>query len=407
MTNTLNRIKEWFDRNFQSEKSFDLGPFAVMAGLIIIGFIFQMANENFLTPLNLTNLLSQISSIGILSVGVILVLLIGEIDLSIGAVSGATAAIMAVLVKTYGVPSILAILTAIAAGMLIGALQGFFIVKANIPSFVVTLAGQLVWQGVQLLVLGATGTINLRDPLIKGIANELVSPWLGWLMGGVAVILIIAHTYKRRTSRVEADLSTEPFSMTVARVLLISVAILTVTGLMNIDRSQLAQGEPIRGIPTAVLIFISFVVIFHIIITKTVFGRHIFTIGGNVEAARRAAIEVDKVRIWVFSLCSGIAACGGIVSASRLIAVNYGSGGGSVVLNAIAAAVIGGTSLFGGRGSVWAALLGALVIGSISNGMDLLSFPSSIKFIVTGTVLLLSVIIDATSRDRMKSSGKG
>jgi len=407
MANTLDRVKEWFDRNFQSEKTFDLGPFAVMAGLIIIGFIFQIANENFLTPLNLTNLLSQISAIGILSVGVILVLLIGEIDLSIGAVSGATAAIMAVLVKTYGVPSIFAILAAIVSGMLIGALQGFFIVKANIPSFVVTLAGQLIWQGVQLLVLGATGTINLRDPLIKGIANELVSPWLGWFIGMGAVILIIAHTHKRRASRVKADLPTEPFSMTIARVLLISVAILTVVGLMNIDRSQLSQGEPIRGIPTAVLIFLSFVVIFHIITTKTVFGRHIFTIGGNVEAARRAAIEVDKVRIWTFSLCSGIAACGGIVAASRLIAVNYGSGSGSVVLNAIAAAVIGGTSLFGGRGSVWAALLGALVIGSISNGMDLLSFPSSIKFIVTGTVLLLSVIIDATSRDRLKSSGKG
>ena len=403
MNKILDKTKKWMKGISQSKESVNLGPFAVIVGLIIIGFIFQLANENFLTPLNITNLLSQIAAIGILSVGTILVLLIGEIDLSIGAVSGATAAIMAVLITTYNVPSIIAIFTAILVGMLIGALQGVFIVKVNVPSFVVTLAGQLIWQGVQLFVLGDSGTINLRDPIIQGVANALVPPWLGWIIGVVAVSFIVIHAFVERNSRKKAGLSYKPLSLAIGRVALISAAILTAIGLMNIDRSQLAQVDPIRGIPSATLIFISFVVIFHIVTTKTVFGRHIFTIGGNVEAARRAGIRIDKVRIWVFALCSGIAACGGIVAASRLIAVNYGSGGGSIVLNAIAAAVIGGTSLFGGKGSVWAALLGGLVIGSISNGMDLLSFPSSTKFIVTGTVLLLSVIIDATSRQRRTS----
>lgn len=403
MNKILDKTKQWMKGISQSNESVDLGPFAVIMGLIIIGFIFQLANENFLTPLNITNLLSQIAAIGILSVGTILVLLIGEIDLSIGAVSGATAAIMAVLITTYNVPSIFAIFAAIIVGMLIGALQGVFIVKVNVPSFVVTLAGQLIWQGVQLFVLGDSGTINLRDPLIQGVANALVPPWLGWVIGIVAVSFIVIHAFVERNSRIKADLPYKPLSLAIGRVALISAAILTAVGLMNIDRSQLAQVDPIRGIPAATLIFISFVVVFHIVTTKTVFGRHVFTIGGNVEAARRAGIRIDKVRIWVFALCSGIAACGGIVAASRLIAVNYGSGGGSIVLNAIAAAVIGGTSLFGGKGRVWAALLGGLVIGSISNGMDLLSFPSSTKFIVTGTVLLLSVIIDATSRQRRTS----
>ncbi len=391
---------------FAPLKSSDLGSFAVLGGLVIIGIIFQIANHNFLTPLNLANLMAQISAIGILSVGIVLILLIGEIDLSVGAVSGATAAVMAVLATTYHVPSILAILIAILMGVLIGASHGYFVAKIHVPSFVVTLSGLLVWQGVQLLVLGDTGTINLRDPTIRGIANTLVPTWLGWLIGIVAVIVVIYSTFRGRRRREQAGLSLQPMSMVVSRLLLISLGILVGIGIMNIDRNQVPQGEPIQGIPSSVLIFLGFVVVFHLITRYTMFGRHIYTVGGNVEAARRASIDVDGVRIWVFALCSGIAACGGIVFASRLIAVNYGSGGGTILLNAIAAAVIGGTSLFGGRGSTWSALLGALVIGSINNGMDLLSFPSSIKYIVTGLVLLLAVILDSISRERRKRAGK-
>lgn len=407
MSKQINQTRAWILGYFHNIESTDFGSFAVIVGLIIIALIFQIANENFLTPLNLTNLMAQISAIGVLSVGVILVLLIGEIDLSVGAVSGATAAIMAVLATVYRVPSVLTILIAILVGLLIGALQGFFVAKIHVPSFIVTLAGLLFWQGLQLFVLGETGTINLRDPVLAGIANTLIPPWLGWLIGIVAVLVVIYTTFRSRRTRERAGLSLQPLSIVISRLALISVAILFSIGLMNIDRNQFSQGQPIRGVPSSVFIFISFVVIFHVITRYTYFGRHIYTVGGNAEAARRASIEVDTVRIWVFSLCSGIAAVGGIVFASRLIAVNYGSGGGSVLLNAIAAAVIGGTSLFGGRGSTWSALLGALVIGSINNGMDLLSFPSSIKYMVTGVVLLLAVILDSVTRERRKRTGRG
>jgi len=390
----------------QSIESSDLGSLAVLGGLVIIAILFQIANQNFLTPLNLANLMAQISAIGILSVGIVLILLIGEIDLSVGAVSGATSAVIAVLVTVYHVPSLLAILIAILMGFLIGATHGYFVAKIHVPSFVVTLAGLLVWQGVQLLVLGDTGTINLRDPLLKAVANTLVPPWLGWLMGVIAVLVVIYSAFRGRRGRERAGLTLQPMSLVISRLLLISLGILIAIEIMNIDRNQLPQGEPIRGLPSSVLIFIVFVIVFHILTRYTMFGRHIFTVGGNVEAARRASIDVDAVRIWVFALCSAIAACGGLVFASRLIAVNYGSGGGSVLLNAIAAAVIGGTSLFGGRGSTWSALLGALVIGSINNGMDLLSFPSSVKYIVTGLVLLLAVILDSISREQRKRAGK-
>jgi D-xylose transport system permease protein len=407
MAKFLDDTKTWVGDYVQSIESSDLGSFTVVGGLVIIAIIFQVANSNFLTPLNITNLMAQISATGIICVGVILVLLIGEIDLSVGAVSGATAAIMAVLATTYRVPSIVAILGAILTGLVIGALQGYFVAKIHVPSFIVTLAGLLVWQGVQLLVLGESGTINLRNPLIASVANALVPPWLGWLIGICAVLVVTYSTFRGRRTRERAGLSVPPISLTISQILLIAIAILVGIGLMNIDRNQLPQGEPIRGMPTAVLLFIVFVVLFHLITRYTMFGRYLFTVGGNAEAARRASIDVAAIRIWAFSLCSGVAACGGIVFASRLIAVNYGSGGGSVLLNAIAAAVIGGTSLFGGRGSTWSALVGAMVIGSINNGMDLLSFPSSVKYIVTGIVLLLAVILDSISRERRKRAGKG
>jgi D-xylose transport system permease protein len=388
-------------------KSMDFGALPVLVGLALIAVAFQLANPNFLTPLNLTNLMAQISGTGIISVGVILVLLIGEIDLSVGSVSGMTAAIMAVLATVYHLPTVLAIFIAIFAGILVGTIQGFFVAKVHVPAFVVTLAGLLVWQGAQLLVLGDAGTINLRDPMIKAIANALLPPWLGWGMGVVAAAVVVISSLRGRRKRARAGLVVQSISLEIARLVFITFGILFAIWIMNNDRNQLATGQPIRGVPACVLIFIGFVILFYLITHYSVFGRHIFTVGGNAEASRRASIDVDAVRMIVFALCSGISACGGIVFASRLNAVNYGSGGGSVMMNAIAAAVIGGTSLFGGRGSTWAALLGALVIGSINNGMDLLSFPSSIKYIVTGVVLLLAVILDAVSRERRRRAGKG
>ena len=385
----------------------DVSSYGILIGLILIWVVFELANKSFLAPLNLANMLSQISSIGILSVGVILVLLIGEIDLSIGAASGFTAGIMTVLSVNLRFPGIAAILLAILLGLTIGAIQGFWIAKVHVPSFIVTLAGLLVWQGGLIYFIGESGTLNLRDPIITGIANTSLPVWAGWALGIISILTITLTSFGGRNLRARAGLPVKPISMVIAQLLIISIAILVVIGLMNINRSLISTNKPIQGVPSAFLVFLGFVTVFHWITRYTTLGRHIYAVGGNPEAARRASIDVDKIRIIVFTLCSGIAACGGIVAASRLYAMDTGSGSGDVLLNAIAAAVIGGTSLFGGRGTIWSALLGALIIGSINNGMDLLSFPSSIKYVITGCVLLLAVTIDSTSRARRQRSGKG
>ena len=245
---------------FRAVAAADTGSFAVLLGLLLIIVIFQLANNNFLRPLNITNLMVQISSIGILSVGVVLILLIAEIDLSVGAVSGLTAAIMGVLSVTFGVPSIIAILIAILSGLIIGALQGFIIAKLHVPSFIVTLAGLLFWEGGQIYVLGQRGTLNLRDPLLTSIANGLVPPWLGWLIGIISVLLIIFSSFRARAERSRAGLIVQPFSIMIGRLALISIVILGAVGLMNIDRNPRVGGLPIRGVPMAVGFFIGFVV---------------------------------------------------------------------------------------------------------------------------------------------------
>jgi D-xylose transport system permease protein len=384
----------------------DIGSLPVLVGLVLIGVVFQLANPNFLTPVNLTNLMSQIAAVGTLSVGVTRVLLLGEIDLSVGAVSGFCAAIMAVLSVKIGLPGPLAVLLAILAGVLIGAFQGFWFACLHVPSFVVTLAGYLGWQGALLYVLGGTGTVNLTDPFIIGLANTRLSLALGWAVGIIFVLLDTLLELRQRRQRAAAGLPVQSMGALIGRLALVAAALLIAVGIMSVNRNPVKGGIPIQGVPLGVLILIAFIVILDLVTRRTPFGRHLFAVGGNAEAARRAGINVDRMRIAAFTLCSGLAACGGVLAGSRLLAVNQSSGSGDVLLNAIAAAVIGGTSLFGGRGSTWAALLGALVIGAIANGMDLLAFASSVKFMVTGAVLLLAVTIDAYARSRRLQTGR-
>ncbi|HNM98684.1 MAG TPA: sugar ABC transporter permease, partial [Marmoricola sp.] len=356
----------------------DIGSLPVLLGLILIGAVFQYANHNFLTPLNLTNLLVQITAVGTIAVGIVPVLLIGEIDLSVGAVSGLCAGIMAVLSVKSGLPSALAILIAIGAGAAIGLLHGWWLAKLRVPSFVVTLAGLLGWQGALLYVLGSTGTINLNDPIVTGLANTRLPVLLGWLLGALAILLYAGVRIRQRQQKVRAGLPTHSLWLTIGYILIVAVPLAGAIALMSVNRNP-NPNVPITGIPLGVLIFLAFILLFDFVTQRTRFGRYIFAVGGNAEAAHRAGINVELVRILVFVLCSTLAACGGILAASRLYAVNQSSGGGDLLLNAIAAAVIGGTSLFGGRGSTWSALLGALVIGAIANGMDLLAFASSIR----------------------------
>lgn len=389
----------------QRISSGEVGSLPVIIGLIFIGIIFQAANSNFLTPLNLTNLMSQIAWTGMISVGLVMVLLLGEIDLSAGATSGLAGGVMAVLSVHMGLPGPIAILGGLLTGVAIGLLQGWWFAQLHVPSFIVTLGGSLIWTGGLLYVLGSTGTINLNDPVITGMANYLLPVPIGWAICVVGLIVYWVTTLNTRRRRQAQGIETESMGSLLTRGVVITVMILGAVGLMSVNRNT-GRPVPIQGIPLGVVIFIAFVIIFDFVTTRTKFGRYIFATGGNAEAARRAGINVSHIRIWVFTLGSTMAAAGGLLAASRLYAVNQSSGAGDVTMNAIAAAVIGGTSLFGGRGSTWSALLGALVIGAIANGMDLLALPSSIRFMVTGAVLLLSITIDAYTRARQERSGR-
>jgi D-xylose transport system permease protein len=374
----------------------ELGSLPIVLGIAIIWLIFWIANDRFLSPGNLTNLVLQVAGFGTISIGVVLVLLLGEIDLSVGTLSGLCAAIMAVLNVQHGVPGWLAVLTGLAVGAVIGAFQGFWTTRFRIPAFVVTLAGLLAWQGALLLVLGNTGTINLSDRFISGLANTFYVPLDTWLLAIVVIALYGGSKLWEFRQRSAAGLPVPPVRTLITRVVLLAVAVLAVAAVLNAD----------RGLPLALIIFVGLVVIVDLLIRRTTFGRHVLAVGGNTEAARRAGIGVNNVRLMVFTLASTLAAAGGILGASRLFAVNQSSGGSDTLLNAIAAAVIGGTSLFGGRGSAWSALLGAVVIGSIANGMDLLGVQSSTKFMVTGGVLLLAATVDALSRRGRQAAGR-
>ena len=374
----------------------ELGSIPVIAGLIVIWVVFQSLNQNFLSPRNLTNLMVQIADIGTISVGIVLVLLLGEIDLSVGSVSGLGTGVMAVLQVKHGVPAIIAVPVGILTGTLIGLVQGFWFTRFKIPSFVVTLAGLLAWEGALILVLGSTGTINLFDPGIDAIAGNFLSPIQGWVLAIVALVIFIGGMFLTRRRRVAAELEAQPLAGMAARGAVAAVLVIAAVYILNSD----------RGVPLAALILVGFVVFFDFIVRRTTFGRHILAVGGNAEAARRAGISVTGIRLAVFTLAGTMAATGGIIAASRLLAVNQSSGSGDVLLNAIAAAVIGGTSLFGGRGTIWSALTGALVIGSINNGLDLLALSAAIKFMVTGGVLLAAVTVDAVARQGRQSAGR-
>jgi D-xylose transport system permease protein len=374
----------------------ELGSLRVLIGLILIWGIFTLANDRFLTATNLVNLSLQIAATGMISIGVVLVLLLGEIDLSVAIVSGLCAAIMAVLVEQHGWAAVPGIAAAIAAGAAIGLFQGSVVTRFGIPSFVVTLAGLIGWQGALLYVLGDTGTVNITNPTIVDLAGTFYTGATAYIIAAVAVAAFALASLDARRRRLRAGLGAATPAMVAVRVAAVALVSFGVVAVLDQD----------RGLPLALVILIGFVVVFDYIVRRTRFGRHVLAVGGNAEAARRAGIRVDRVRIMVFVLASSLAACGGILFASRLLAVNQSSGGSDLLLLAIAGPVIAGTSLFGGRGTVWAALLGGLVIGSITNGMDLLALPSSTKYMVTGGVLLAAVVVDAAARQRRQRAGR-
>jgi D-xylose transport system permease protein len=374
----------------------ELGTLPVIVGIAVIWVIFWVANDRFLTPQNLTNLFLQLVATGTIAIGVVLVLLLAEIDLSVGAVSGFTAGVMAVLSVKQGWSGWLAILAGLVVGAAIGVLQGFWVTRFRIPAFVVTLAGFLSWTGALLLVLGETGTVNLNDKTITGLTSTFFIPLDAWLLAVVVIAAYAGAKLWERRKRAAAGLPVAPMQLLVTRIVVIGAALLATAAVLAAD----------RGLPLALVLFFAIVVLVDLLINRTRFGRHVLAVGGNPEAARRAGIRVDNVRLVVFTLASMLAAAGGIMAASRLFAVNQSSGAADTTLNAIAAAVIGGTSLFGGRGSAYSALLGGIVIISIQNGMNLLGVASSTRFIVTGLVLLLAATVDALSRRGRQAHGR-
>jgi len=374
----------------------DLGSLPVLLGLVAVVAYFQWQNSAFLSAGNLTNLTLQIAAVATISVGVVLVLLLGEIDLSVGAVSGFAAAVMAVLAGRHGVGAPASIAAALAVGAIVGALNGLWVTRFRVPAFLVTLAGLLVWQGALLRVLGRQGSINITNKGIIDVANTFFDSTVTWAVAVATVVLTVAFRLTARRRRAAAGLVVEPMWKTALSLGIITACVVAAALVFESD----------RGLPLAACICVGLVVVVDTLLRRTRFGRHVYAVGGNIEAARRAGIRVERVRLLVFVLASTLAAMGGILAASRSLSVSQSSGGNDVLLYAIAGAVIGGTSLFGGRGTAWSALLGALVIGSILNGMTLLSIDSDMRFIVTGVVLLIAATIDAVSRRGRASAGR-
>jgi D-xylose transport system permease protein len=373
-----------------------LGALPVVLGLIAIWTYFELQDPHFLTSRNLSNLILQIAVSGTIAIGIVLVLLLGEIDLSVGSVAGLSAAVLGVLVVNRGWPWWQGIIAMLVVGAAIGAFQGAWLALIGVPSFVVTLAGLLGWLGVQLHVLGDAGTLNVFESHISAIATTFLPDVWGWGLAIAACAGYVVTGLVDQARRKRAGLPAKPLVLVVTRFLGVAAILLGTVAVLN----------HAYGVPTAGLILFSLAIVFDWVTRRTKFGRYIYAVGGNAEAARRAGINVNRIRIYVFTLCSLLAATGGLIQVSRGAAASTQTGGGTLLLEAIAAAVIGGTSLFGGRGNVWAALLGAVVIGSVSNGLDLVGQPADVKYIVQGAILLLAVTIDALSRRGRAAAGR-
>ena len=375
----------------------ELGSFPIIVGIVIIAIYFQARNSQFITAGNFVNLISQMSAVTIIGMGVVFVLLLGEIDLSVGYVSGLGGVVAAVLLEPgKGVPTSVAILLALGAGAMIGLMQGFFVAKLGVPSFVATLAGLLGWNGVVLQVVGSSGTIVIQNNFVNSIANGYIKEWLAWVVAIGSVAAYVLQQVAAVRSRARAGLPNQSWLLIGARIVLLAVAAVGIVVWAYQD----------RGLPYVTLIMLGAYLLWTFVTMRTSFGRHVYAVGGNVEAARRAGINVARVRLLVFMIASTMAALGGIVLASRLSSVDTSTGGGTILLYSIAAAVIGGTSLFGGRGTIRSAVLGAIVIAMIDNGLGLLNVSAGTKYIVTGLVLLAAVTLDSLSRRGREGSGR-
>jgi D-xylose transport system permease protein len=408
-------MRDYFDR----VRGGDVGSLPAVLGLIVLFALFSiMKPDTFFTAFNFANLLNQGTAIIVLAMGLVFVLLLGEIDLSAGFTAGTSAAILAVALATWGWPMPLALLAGLLTGTAIGLFIGLLVARLGIPSFVVTLAMFLALQGVMLLVISEGGTIRLRSDTLIAIMNQNMPLWVGWLLWAIVILGYALISWRGISGRRKAGLRSTATSVWAAKSIALAVMLGVLVFLLNQPRQIVRPGKVscdpsnptigcipiIQGVPWAVLVVLVLVVGLTFVLGRTAFGRHIYAVGGNAEAARRAGISVKAIKTYCFMICSTLAAVAGVLIASRDNSVSPTTGGAQTLLFAVGAAVIGGTSLFGGRGKVMDAVIGGLVIAVIANGLPLITSQSGVQFIVTGLVLLVAASVDALSRKRSTTS---
>ena len=383
----------------------ELGSLPAVSGLVGLCVIFGVARPVFFSARNFANLFTQGAQVTVIAMGLVFVLLLGEIDLSAGFTSGVCAAVLAVLLTNWHWPWYFAVLVAIVAGVAIGTTLGTLVAKVRIPSFVVTLAAFLAFQGVVLLILKEGTNVSIADPVISAIENRNLPDWLSWTLLVAGVLGYLAVQVIRARGRARRGLAFDPLALIAIRVGAVAVIGGFFVYVLNIERSQNPLRVSLRGVPIVVPLIVVLLLVWTFVLSRTAYGRHIYAVGGSAEAARRAGINVDRIKVSAFVICSGMAAIAGIVAASRANSVDPNTGGSNILLYAVGAAVIGGTSLFGGKGRVLDAVLGGAVVAVIDNGMGLMEYKSGVKYVVTGIVLLTAAGIDALSRRRAAASG--
>ena len=385
-------------------KSGDMGSLPAILGLVLLVIIFSFASDTFTTRLNIANLMTQSGPICVLALGLIPVLLIGEIDLSAGVAGSTGAMATGLLIVDHGQGWVVATLAALVVGGVIGLAIGVLVARLGIPSFVVTLAFFLGLQGVLLKFIGQGGSVRFNDEVLRGLAIKNIAPTAGWI--GAAVIVVVFALLSLRTYRIQVaqGLQHPPMSMVLIRIGVLAAVLIGFVWFMNQNRSR-NPNFPIEGVPRMLVVVVALLIVWTFILTRTRYGRHIYAVGGNAEAARRAGINVAGIKTSVFVTCTTMAVVSGILLAANTGKVSPGSGGGNTLLYAVGAAVIGGTSLFGGKGRAIDAIIGGLVIATVNNGLLLLNNASWINYVVTGGVLLLAASVDAISRRRRSAAG--
>lgn len=394
-------VRQQIDAYVARVKGGEMGALPSVLSLFVLTILFSVLNPYFFTQGNFANLLTQTATLMMLAMALVFVILIAEIDLSAGVTSGVAMALFILMTNKAGIDWRISILAGLIIGTAIGAMIGFFVAKVGVPSFVVTLGLFLGFQGLQLALLGDGGLYRIEVPEIKAIMNDNLPAWMGWAFLVAALVIMTALNFYDRSVRTRSGLANRPISLMYTKLAIVAAAGAALVAMLNLNRST--SMKEISGVPIVVPIAITVLFMGTLLLDRTLFGRHLYAVGGNPEAARRAGIKVVKVRIIAFMLCSFLAVISGIFNASRIGAVEA-TAGKAIVLSGVAAAVVGGVSLFGGRGRLIHAAVGALVIAIIDNGLGLLGLPAGINFLVTGGVLILAATVDAVSRKRSSAA---